>query len=95
MKDGDTAKMEMAAAFQRGIGQKKLSAGARTLGADWLRNRVDASSKSWSNIRAAGIRRAENVGRQAASAASGVTIQKTDLDAVLRNIGRVRVPCPF
>ena len=103
MEDADTAMMEMAAAFQRGITKqlrnadtKKLSSPARDYGIVWLSDRVHASNTRWNAVRGASIKRAEEVGRDAANnSGTSAVIQKAHLITALEKLGRLRSPCPF
>jgi hypothetical protein len=103
MENADTAMMEMAAAFQRGITNrlrsadaKKLSPQARDYGLNWLSDRVHASNTRWNAVRGASIKRAEEVGRDAASnSGTSAVIQKAHLMTALEKLGRLRSPCPF
>lgn len=102
----DVPMMEIGYAFGEELekGKKTLDANARTLGARWLRGRIESSSKlRWNPLRAKSLRLTRRVAIYAIEHSKKTVITADELSQAIRQLGKpdqqgskIRLEeCPF
>jgi len=99
----DLPMMEIGAAFSGVLShaKKKLHGDAKTLGARWLRGRIESSTKlRWNPVRKKALEVTDKVAQYAVNNSAGTTITANELAEAIRQMGRgggqVRMEeCPF